>query len=124
MSLVPRGVAFQDYFVPANQAAHLHVPVCVQKEAERVAAKIAEWKSAQAVVATNMEANRQLLASPELVKNHPELEWERVASQGATPKLGSAQGLLKDLRLTDFRNEPRSHAVSCYAQSMTCFSFR
>lgn len=72
----------------------------MQREAQRAAEKVAQLKTAQAEVAARMSADRELLASPDLLQNHPELEFERIASQGALPLLGAAQRLLKSLQLT------------------------
>ena len=80
----------------------MHAVLGLQREAERAAKKIAELKTRQADLVAKMDADRELLASPELQQNHPELSWERAASRGAIPKLGAAQGLLKELRLADF----------------------
>lgn len=51
-----------------------------------------------------LESQAQLLASPELSLNHPELKWEYSAAEGGPPLLGVAQGLFaKDRTLADFR---------------------
>ena len=82
----------------------------MQREAQRAAEKVARLKTAQAEVAARMSADRELLASPDLLQNHPELDFERVASQGALPLLGAAQRLLKNLQLSDFRHAAYSLA--------------
>lgn len=59
-----------------------------------------------------MDTQKQLLASSELLQNHPELKWEQVADQDTLPKLGVAQSLyVKDRRLSDFRCESVAAAV-------------
>ncbi|DBA81535.1 hypothetical protein WJX77_009023 [Trebouxia sp. C0004] len=40
-----------------------------------------------------MEVQAQILASPELLDNHPELHWDKLAAS-ATPQLGAAKSLL------------------------------
>ena len=71
---------------------------CVQREAERVAQKIAELSAARADMDAHIESQKQLLASPELLQDHPELKWD------ALPRLGVAQKLFaKDRKLADFR---------------------
>lgn len=78
--------------------------VGMQREADRAAQKIAELEGARNEVVAQIEASEQLLASPELLQDHPELGWERSAGQGFAPKLGAAHKLFKDLSLTDFRH--------------------
>ena len=69
-----------------------------------MAQKIAELASARAALAAGMEREAELLASPQLLLDHPELQWERAARQEALPRLGVAQSLfVQDRRLTDFR---------------------
>ena len=69
-----------------------------------MAHKIAELLTARAELAAEMEKEAELLASPQLLSDHPELRWERAASQGAVPRLGVAQRLfVQDRRLSDFR---------------------
>ena len=87
----------------------------MQREAHRAAEKIAQLASEQAELAARMDTDRELLASLELLQNHPELEFERTASQGALPLLGAAQRLLKNLRLTDFGHVP--YSIPCQAIS-------
>ena len=91
----------------------------MQREAQRAAEKVAQLKTAQAEVAARMSADRELLASPDLLQNHPELEFERVASQGALPLLGAAQRLLKNLQLSDFRHAANSYACQAVATNKT-----
>ena len=51
-----------------------------------------------------MELQAQLLASPELLQNHPELRWEQAAAAGNGSSLGSARELFaRDRKLADFR---------------------
>lgn len=51
-----------------------------------------------------MDSQAHLLASPDLLINHPELMWETSAAQAAVPCLGVAQKLFtNDRKLTDFR---------------------
>lgn len=59
-----------------------------------------------------MDTQTQMLASPDLLSDHPELKWEiRAAAQA--PSLGVAQQLyIKDRKLTDFRLvEPAAYTV-------------
>ncbi len=75
----------------------------MQHEAARVQTNIAALLSKKAALASTMDAQAQLLASPELLQNHPELQYER-ESHGNMPKLGAARELFaKDMRLSDFR---------------------
>lgn len=62
--------------------------VCLQKEAGRVALKIADLLAARAELDAHIESQKQLFASPELLEDHPELKWELVANQDVMPKLG------------------------------------
>lgn len=94
----------------------MHVLTAMQREADRAAQKIGKLEVARSQVVAQMEASQELLASPELLHNHPELEWERAASQGSTPKLGAAHKLLKDLRLADFRHATLLHACLAVSQ--------
>ncbi len=77
--------------------------VCVQHEASKVQARITALLAEKAALANTMEVHAQLLASPELLQNHPELQWEKV-SDGNMPRLGVAAELLaRNTRLSDFR---------------------
>ena len=59
---------------------------------------------ARAALAAEMQKEEGLLASHDLLLNHPELAWERGASQHIMPRLGIAQSLfVPDKRLSDFR---------------------
>ena len=63
-----------------------------------------------------VETQKQLLASPELLQNHPELLWEQIADQDTLPKLGVAQSLfVKNRRLSDFRCAPSIHSQHGHA---------
>ena len=86
---------------------HQHLTVtALQREAAKAAQKIAELTTARAELAAAMEQEAELLASPDLLHNHPELNWERAAKEEeAIPRLGAAQRLfIQDRRLTDFRS--------------------
>ena len=75
----------------------------MQHEAAKVQENIAALLAEKAQLATQMEVQAQLLASPDLLHNHPELRWEQAAA-GSVPSLGTAKELfVKDRKLTDFR---------------------
>lgn len=75
----------------------------MQCEAAKVQSSITGSLGQKAALASLMEAQEQLLASPELLQNHPELQWDRV-SAGNLPKLGAAKQLFSgDRRFADFR---------------------
>lgn len=75
----------------------------LQHEAAKVQESITSLLAKKAALASIMEAQAQLLASPELLQNHPELHWEKV-SDSNMPRLGIAKELLvRDRRLTDFK---------------------
>ncbi len=77
--------------------------VYVQHEASKVQARITALLAEKTALANTMEANAQLLASPELLQNHPELQWKKVPD-GNMPRLGVAGELLaRNKRLSDFR---------------------
>lgn len=64
---------------------------------------IAELTAAKAALALGMEAQAQLLASSELLDDHPELHWDKVAAS-ASPQLGAAKSLLvRDRKFSHFR---------------------
>lgn len=48
-----------------------------------------------------METNVQLLASPDLLLDHPELHWERSAAAGAPPRLSVAGKLFDSSKKVD-----------------------
>ncbi|KAL0051562.1 hypothetical protein WJX82_009818 [Trebouxia sp. C0006] len=74
------------------------------REAERVEKTIAELTAAKAALALGMEAQAQLLASSELLDDHPELHWDKVAAS-ASPQLGVAKSLLvRDRKFSHFRS--------------------
>ena len=75
----------------------------MQREAERVEKTIAELTTAKAALALEMEAQARLLASSELLDDHPELHWDQLAAS-ATPQLGAAKSLLvRDRKFSHFR---------------------
>ena len=67
--------------------------VYVQHEAAKVQQGIAALLAEKAQLASQMELQAQLLASPELLQNHPELRWEQAAAAGNGSSLGSAREL-------------------------------
>ena len=83
-------------------AVWLHL-LCVQHEAAKVQEGIAALLTEKTQLAARVEAQAQLLASPDLLQNHPELRWEHAAA-GSGPSLGTAKELfVRDRKLTDFR---------------------
>lgn len=76
----------------------------MQTEAQRVSQKVVELAAAKAKLKSILDTDSQLLTSPELVLDHPELKWEIPAAEVATPLLGTAQRLFaSDRKLNDFR---------------------
>ena len=81
----------------------MHVCLGVQHEASKVQARVTALLAEKAALANTTEVHAQLLASPELLQNHPELHWEQV-QDGNMPRLGVAAELLaRNKRLSDFR---------------------
>ena len=75
----------------------------VQHEASKVQACVTALLAEKAALANTTEVHAQLLASPELLQNHPELHWEKVPDDNM-PRLGVAANLLARIkRLSDFR---------------------
>lgn len=76
----------------------------MQHEAGKVQKSITTLLTEKAQLAAQMEVQAQLLASPDLLQNHPELSWEQAAAAGDGPSLGTARELfVRDRKLTDFR---------------------
>lgn len=76
----------------------------MQTEAERVSQKVIELTAARAALSSVMDTQAQLLASPDLVLDHPELKWETVAATTTAPLLGVVQKLFAgDRKLGNFR---------------------
>ena len=72
----------------------------MQREAERVEKTIAELTTA---LALGLEVQTQLVASPELLDDHPELHWDKLAAS-ANAQLGAAKSLLvRDRKFSHFR---------------------
>ncbi|KAL3146450.1 hypothetical protein ABBQ32_003125 [Trebouxia sp. C0010 RCD-2024] len=73
----------------------------MQHEAAKVEEDIAAILVEKAQLGARMEAQAQLLASPDLLQNHPKLRWEQAAA-GSGPILGTAKELFaRDKKLTD-----------------------
>lgn len=66
-----------------------------QVEAERVSQAIVEFIAARAAINTLIDSQTQLLASPDLLLNHPELKWEIDAAEELPHLLGVAQSLVQ-----------------------------
>ena len=79
----------------------------MQHEACKVQESITTLLEEKAQLAAKMEVQAQLLASPELLQNHPELQLEQAAAAGSGPCLGIAKELfVSNRQLTDFRRVP------------------
>ena len=95
----------------------------LQREAKRVANQIAELSIARADMDIGIETQKQLLSSPELLQHHPELTWEKAASQQTVHRLGVAQSLfVKDRKVADFRHVSSTSLMSLNSCS-ACPSF-
>ena len=80
-----------------------HECLCdIQGEAAKIQVSIAAILTAKAELSKTVQAETELLARPELVHKHPELQWEQ-AGHGKLPKLGLAKQLFaRDMKLSDF----------------------
>lgn len=70
----------------------------------KIRSKVEKLSKEQKDLSDTLEAHAQLLASAELLSDHPELRWEQAASNVKLPQLGIAKSLFaKDKKLSQFK---------------------